>query len=113
MLDWIRPVTDFDYAFVVDQEGLALVHESAPLELIAASAAMSELWESLRNRFDLSPKSYLALDLGRGGHLHLLAANSPWGHLSLGFVAGDPVSGQDIAAIHEQFLCTLEEEGAS
>ncbi len=112
LLDWVRAIAVFEHAFVVDNDGLALVHESAPLELIAASAAMSESWESLRNRFDLSARSYLAIDLGRGERLHLLAATSPWGLLSLGFVTDDPVSGRNIAAIQQQFQRTLETEGA-
>ncbi len=112
LLDWVRAIAVFEHAFVVDQDGLALIHESAPLELIAASAAMSESWESLRNRFDLSAESYLTIDLERPERLHLLAATSPWGLLSLGFVTDDPVPATSITAIQQQFHRTLQEEGA-
>ncbi|MCP3999065.1 MAG: hypothetical protein GY722_28980 [bacterium] len=112
LLDWVRVIAVFEHAFVVDQDGLALVRENTPLELIAASAAMSENWESLRNRFDLSARSYLAIEIGRHERLHLLAASSPWGLLSLGFVTSGPVPASGIAAIQEQFRRTLEKEGA-
>ncbi len=112
LLEWVRRIAVFEHAFVVDREGLALVHESAPLELIAAAAELSENWETLRKRFDLSTRSHLAIDLGRSHRLHLFGAKSPWGLLSLGFVTGDRVSSTSITAIQQQFRRTLEIEGA-
>jgi len=112
LLDWIRLLAEFEHAFVVGEDGLALVHESAPLELIAASAAMSEFWDSLRHRFDLASESLLAAELTDQQHLHLISTDSIWGRLSLGIAIDAPIPRPDLAAISEEFQRTLEEEGA-
>ena len=107
LLDWVRSFVDFDHAFVVDQEGLALVHEAAPLELIAAAAAMSETWESLRNRFALADDSHLAVALLEAQHLQLLTTTTEWGRLSLGLVLQSPIPRSRMEAIGEKFQRTL------
>ncbi len=83
LLEWVGDVATSEHTFVVDEEGLALVQESAPLELIAASAAMGERWESLRTRFDLAADNSLAIGLATRERLHLLTASSRWGLLSV------------------------------
>lgn len=109
LLAWIRSQVEFDHAFVVDQEGLALVHESAPLELIAASAEMSATWNSLRNRFDLATENLLSVDLKDGQHLDLVTTTTGWGTLSLGLVVRTLIPKTTIEAINAQFRRTLED----
>jgi hypothetical protein len=109
-LDWIRASVTFDHGFVVDEEGLALVHEAAPLELIAASAVLSESWESLRNRFDLAPRNVMSVGLPDSQELYLVTASTHWGRLSLGLVLREAVPKGQLATIHEQFQRTLEEK---
>lgn len=110
LFDWIRSVADFDHAFVVDEDGLALVHESAPLELIAASSTMAETWDSLRNRFDLAGGNFLTVRLMDGQNLHLQSKTTRWGRLSLGIVLQNQLSEDILDSIHSQFQLTLEEQ---
>lgn len=109
LLAWIRSRVEFDHAFVVDQEGLALVHESAPLELIAASAELSATWDALRNRFDLANDNLLMADLTQGQQLRLFSTTTEWGTLSLGLVVRHLISRTLMEAINEQFQRTLED----
>ncbi len=81
------------------------------MELIAASAAMGERWESLRNRFDLSADNTLTIELAIREHLHLLTAPSRFGLLSLGFVTDAPLPESQVTTIKEHFQRTLEKEG--
>ncbi len=111
LLEWVGKAATSEHTFVVDEEGLALVQESAPMELIAASAAMGERWESLRNRFDLAADNTLTIGLTTREHLYLLTAPSRFGLLSLGFVAEAPLPASQVAAIKENFQRTLEKEG--
>ncbi len=110
LLVWIRSVVAFNHAFVVDEEGLALVHESAPLELIAASSTLAETWDSLRNRFSLSTDNLFSVHLMEGQHLHLMTLQTHWGRLSLGVVLDTPLPKSRIATISEQFRRTLAEK---
>ena len=107
---WIRSIVDFDHAFVVDDDGLALVHEAAPLELIAASSTMAETWDSLRNRFALADDNSLSLHLKEDQRLHLLSKRTRWGRLSLGIVLQTLLSEDKLASIHAQFHKTLTEQ---
>ena len=85
-LDWLRGWVSFEHAYVVDEEGLALVHESAHLELIAASSTLAETWETLYNRFGLARESFLSVDLAESRQLHLITEPTRWGRVSLGVV---------------------------
>ncbi|MCB1056145.1 MAG: hypothetical protein KDD11_11650 [Acidobacteria bacterium] len=107
LLDWVRSFVVFEHAFVVDQEGLALVHESAPLELIAAASTLAETWDALRNRFQLAPESGLVVELDDRSWLQLLTQQTRWGRVSLGIVLGAPLGDGTSAIIREQMARAL------
>jgi hypothetical protein len=110
LLAWTSSATPYLHAFVVDQDGLALVGEdSAPLELIAASATLSDGWDSLRRRFRLADENFVSAALTDRRRLHLLTIETNWGRLSLGLVLRGPVRERTLLAIGEKFRQTLEE----
>lgn len=110
LLSWLGQGIDFDHAFVVDQDGLALVHESsAPLELIAASAEVSSTWNSLRQRFGLAERCVVKTELRDGRRLYLLTVITEWGELSLGWVVVKLVGRSKIDTIYQRFQNLLVE----
>lgn len=94
---------DIESAFVVDSDGLALIHHEGEMPLMAAAAAIEHKWEQMSQRLNLAPEKAMVLHLNSGSFLHLLGTHTHWGRLCLGILGQQLLSRTSLGDIRTTF----------
>jgi len=108
LLRWLREVVSLRQAFVSDAEGLALVEENSSAALIAAASVVGESWREVHGGLGLPDAESFSVDLATGERLRVLAMETDWGRLTLGFVTQEPVPGETLSLIGDAFRRCLK-----
>ncbi len=102
LTEWLLDF-DIEAAFVVDSDGLALIHHEGQMPMMAAAAAIQGQWEQMSHRLNLVPEKAMVLHLSSGSFLHLLGANTRWGRLCLGLLGQQLLSRASLSDIRTTF----------
>ena len=107
---WLLGAAICDEAFVIDGDGLALIEEKTPAELLAAAAALGRRLDSLQRTGELTADTSIVIELPDSRRLHLLGTDTRWGLLQLGFITRRLLPRGTLEAVGEAFRRTVDEK---